>query len=85
MYSGVLIGYSMWAQIKDILPSFGIAIVMYACVFALTLLDLQPIWMLLVQLCAGAAVVIGLCEAFRLPEYLEIKDTALGFLRRNKK
>ena len=85
MYSGVLIGYSMWAQIKDILPSFGIAIVMYACVFALTLLDLQPIWMLLVQLCAGAAVAVGLCEAFRLPEYLEIKDTALGFLRRNKK
>lgn len=84
-YSGTLIGYSIKAQIMDILPSLVIAIVMAACVWPLSLLNLQPIWMLLVQLCAGAAVVIGLCEAFRLPEYLEIKDTALGFLRRNKK
>ena len=84
-YSGTLIGYPIKAQIRDILPSFGVAAAMAACVWPLSLLSLQPIWMLLVQLCAGAAVVIGLCEAFRLPEYLEIKDTALGFLRRNKK
>ncbi len=84
-YSGTLIGYPIRAQIKDILPSFGVAAAMAACVWPLSLLNLQPIWMLLVQLCTGAAVTIGLCEAFRLPEYLEIKDTALGFLRRNKK
>lgn len=84
-YSGTLIGYPIRAQIKDILPSFGVAAAMAACVWPLSLLSLQPIWMLLVQLCAGAAVAVGLCEAFRLPEYLEIKDTALGFLRRNKK
>ena len=84
-YSGTLIGYPIRAQIKDILPSFGVAAVMAACVWPLVLLNLRPIWMLLVQLCAGAAVAFGLCEAFRLPEYAEIKDTALGFLRRNKK
>ena len=84
-YSGTLIGYPIKAQIRDILPSFGVAAAMAACVWPLSLLNLQPIWMLLVQLCAGAAVAVGLCEAFRLPEYLEIKDTALGFLRRNKK
>ena len=84
-YSDTLIGYPIRAQLKDILPSFGVAAAMAACVWPLSLLHLQPIWMLLVQLCAGAAVAVGLCEAFRLPEYLEIKDTALGFLRRNKK
>ena len=84
-YSGTLIGYPIRAQIKDILPSFGVAAVMAACVWPLALLDLRPIWMLLVQLCTGAAVTIGLCEALRLSEYAEIKDTALGFLRRNKK
>ena len=84
-YSGTLIGYPIRAQIKDILPSFGVAAAMAACVWPLALLDLRPIWMLLVQLCTGAAVTIGLCEALRLPEYAEIKDTALGFLRRNKK
>lgn len=84
-YSGTLIGYPIKAQIRDILPSFGVAAAMAACVWPLVLLNLRPIWMLLVQLCAGAAVAFGLCEAFRLPEYLEMKDTALGFLRRNKK
>ena len=83
-YSGTLIGYPIKAQIKDILPSFGVAAAMAACVWPLSLLSLQPIWMLLVQLCAGAAVTIGLCEAFRLPEYLDIKDIALGFLRKNR-
>ena len=85
MYSGKLIGYSMWAQIRDILPSFSVAAVMCACVFALTLLDMPPVWMLLIQVCAGAVIVIGLSEAFRLPEYVEIKDTVFGILRRNKK
>ena len=84
-YSGNLIGYSMWAQIRDILPSFGVAAVMFACVFALALLDLRPVWMLLVQLFTGAAIVTGLCEAFRLPEYIEIRDTVLGVLRKSKK
>ena len=84
-YSGTLIGYPIRAQIKDVLPSFGVAAAMAACVWPLVLLNLRPIWMLLVQLCTGAAVTIGLCEALRLPEYAEIKDTALGFLRRNKK
>ncbi len=84
-YSGTLIGYPIKAQIRDILPSVGVAAAMAACVWPLVLLNLRPIWMLLVQLCAGAAVAFGLCEAFRLPEYLEMKDTALGFLRRNKK
>ena len=83
-YSGTLIGYPIRAQIKDILPSFGVAAVMAVCVFPLSLLDLRPIWTLPVQLCAGAAIVIGLCEAFRLPEYLEIKGIALGFLRKNR-
>ena len=83
-YSGKYLGYSMWSQIKDILPSLGIAVVMAACVWSLGLLNLHPVWTLLVQLCAGAAVAIGLCEAFRLPEYLEIKGIALGFLRKKR-
>ena len=84
-YSGTLIGYSTWTQIKDILPSFGVAAVMCICVFALTLLDLRPAWMLIVQLFTSAVIVTGLCEAFRLPEYIEIKDTVLGVLRKTKK
>ena len=81
-YSGRLIGYSMWMQVRDILPSFGIAAVMAVCVFALTLLKMSPIWMLLVQLSVGAVIVIILSEAVRLPEYIEIRNTVLKFFRR---
>ena len=84
-YSGKFVGYSTISQIKDIMPSLCIAIVMAFCLMALTLLEMSPIWMLLVQLCTGAVIVIGLCETFRLPEYIEIKDTVLGVLGRNKK
>ena len=77
MYSGKLIGYSMWAQIRDILPSFGVAAVMCVCVYFLTLLNLQPIWTLFVQFCVGTVIVIGLGEIFCLPEYIEIRDTIL--------
>lgn len=83
-YSGKFIGYSTRAQIKDILPSLCIASVMCACVFALTLLDLRPIWMLLVQLCAGAAIAIGLSEAFRLPEYKELKTIVINALKKDR-
>ena len=81
-YSGRLIGYSMWMQVRDILPSFCIAAVMAVCVFALTLLKISPIWMLLVQLSVGAVIVIILSEAVRLPEYIEIRNTVLNFFRR---
>ena len=84
-YSGKFVGYSTMSQIKDIMPSLCIAIVMAVCVMALTLLDMSPIWMLLAQLCTGSAIVIGLSETFRLPEYIEIKDTLLGVLRKSKK
>ena len=49
-----MIGYSSWAQLKDIAPSFGVACVMMAAVYALKLTGLSPLSLLIVQLAAGA-------------------------------
>lgn len=83
-YSGKIIGYGSWAQLKDIFPSFGVALVMTAALYALSLTDMPPFALLAVQLIAGAGIIIGLCELLRLEEYRELKNIVFGLLRRRK-
>lgn len=82
MYSGNMIGYSIPAQVMDILPSFALAAIMAISVYLLTFIELQPIVTLLIQLCLGAAIIISLSELFKLEEYIEIKGIILGFIKR---
>lgn len=82
MYSGNMIGYSIPAQVRDILPSFAIAAIMAIPVYLLTFIELQPILTLLIQLCLGAAIIISVSELFKLEEYIEIKGIILGFIKR---
>ena len=83
-YSGKMIGYGSLAQLRDIAPSFGVAFVMMAVLYALTLTGLPPVALLAVQLLAGAGIAIGLCELLRLDEYYELKNIVLGLIRRRK-
>ena len=83
-YSGVMIGYSSGAQIKDILPSFGVALAMMAALYALSLTGMPPLALLAVQLLAGAGITIGLCELLGLGEYRELKNIVLGLFRGRK-
>lgn len=84
MFSGRMIGYGSLAQLRDIAPSFGVAFVMMAVLYALTLTGLPPVALLAVQLLAGAGITIGLCELLRLEEYYELKNIVLGLIRRRK-
>ena len=74
-WSGRLIGYSFLEQIKDILPSFLLAVVMSSIVFAEGLLiQLPPLPLLIIQLITGALLTFGLCEVFHLKDYSYIKS-----------
>lgn len=84
-YSGKFLNYSILTQIKDILPSFGIAVVMATVTYALSLLPLSPFILLPMQVMAGAGITIALCEYFKRAEYLEIRSMALSVLRKIKK
>ena len=84
-YSGPFLNYSIIEQIKDILPSFGIAITMAAIVYVISFIPLPPVALLAIQLVSGAAITIGLCELFKLEEYKEIKTIALSMLSKIKK
>jgi teichuronic acid exporter len=74
-WSGRFIDYSFTAQIKDILPSLLLAIVMSSFVFAEGLLIPVPLLsLLIVQLITGALLTFGLCEVFHFKDYLFIKE-----------
>jgi O-antigen/teichoic acid export membrane protein len=74
-WSGRLIGYSTLEQIKDILPSFMLAVIMSSIVFVEgLLLPLSPFPLLIIQLITGAVLAFGLCEGFHFKDYLYIKS-----------
>lgn len=77
-YSGRFIGYSTLDQVKDILPSFGIAAIMAIITYLVSLLPLSPFILLPLQIIVGAVITIVLCEIIKPEEYKELKSIALS-------
>lgn len=87
-YSGPYLNYSIKEQVKDIMPSFVIALIMAIPVGAMQFINLNPFILLPLQIIIAATIVISICEIKKLPEYLEIKGIAMPIInkviRRNK-
>lgn len=80
-WSGEFIGYSTSQQIKDILPSFALAVAVALVVYlAGELIAVPPFYLLLMQLLLGGALTIALAEFLRLDNYQYIKLIALDKL-----
>ena len=77
-YSGKFLGYSTADQVKDILPSFGIAAIMAIITYLISLLPLSPFILLPLQIIVGAVITIVLCEIIKPEEYKELKSIALS-------
>ena len=84
-YSGPLLNYPILEQIKDILPSFGVAILMALPVYALSYIPISPFVILPVQIVLGGVLAILLCNLFKLPEYYETKEIALQYVKKLRK
>ena len=77
-WSGRMIGYSFKNQVKDILPSFGLAFIMAIIVFSLGLgLPFKPLWKFLIQVTAGASFILVFVEITRFKDYIFIKSLVL--------
>ena len=83
-YSGTFLGYSIKEQITDILPSFGIALMMALVVYAISFIDLSSILLLFIQLVVGTFITLFFCESFKLEEYKEIKGVVFSMLSKLK-
>lgn len=72
-YSGPFLNYGIKEQVKDILPSFGVAVAMAVPVYAMSFIPLNPFVLLPLQIVVGAVITLVICEATKLPEYMELK------------
>ena len=86
-YSGRMIGYSTWMQIKDIAPSYGIALVIALFVYFFKFLPITEWIILPLQILSGIIVFFTLCNITGVEEYMEIKGILsphLGKYKKNK-
>ena len=81
-YSGPFLNYSIKEQVKDILSSFGVAVAMAIPVYIMSFIPLNPFILLPLQIVSGAIITISICEATKLPEYLEIKDIVIPVINK---
>jgi O-antigen/teichoic acid export membrane protein len=84
-WSGKMLGYSFFQQVKDILPSLAVASVMSASVFGLNFIGINsPLLLLVIQIITGAILTILICELTNLNDYKFIKSTILDKLFKTK-
>lgn len=80
-YSSQLISYSTWAQIKDILPMFGVSLFVAICMWGLSFLSITNILLLPLQCIIGIILAIIIYKKIKLPEYFEIKQIVLSVIK----
>ena len=81
-YSGPFLNYCIKEQIKDILPSLGVAAAMAIPVFTMGFIPMEPFILFPLQVVAGVIITITICEVTQLPEYLEIKGMAMPIINK---
>lgn len=81
-YSGPFLNYSIKEQVKDIIPSLGVALTMAIPVFAMSFIPLNPFLLLPLQILVGAVITISICEVTKIPEYIEIKGIVTPLLNK---
>lgn len=81
-YSGKMIHYSSWMQIKDVAPFYGIGIVIFAAVYFMKYLSLNPFVVLPIQIITGTIVFFILCKLLHTEEYKEILSITKGLIKR---
>lgn len=84
-YSGKLLGYTSWMQIKDVAPSYAIAVIVVLSVFFLKYLPFSYWIILPVQIILGCIVAIYACKRFKLDEYTELKIMLESYVKKYRK
>jgi teichuronic acid exporter len=84
-WSGKFIGYSTFQQIKDILPSFFLAVFVAAVVFiAGCFLNIGDTVKLILQVLLGIALTVGISELIHLEDYQYLKEIVIEKFFKNR-
>lgn len=84
-YSGKFIGYSSWMQIKDVAPSYGVAILIAFPVFFMKYIPVSNWIILPVQIIVGIIVFFVICKTTQIEAYKEMTDVLFPYLKRLKR
>lgn len=86
-YSGKKINYSCWEQLKDIFPSFVLALFIGGTLNLIGITLILPNYqILIIQLCVGMGLFLVIAEIFKMKDYYYIKEIFLNkiFNQKNK-
>ena len=81
-YTGKSLGYSSLQQLKDIIPSFIVALAVALSVYFLKYLPFNSILVLGIQIVVGCAVFYIVCNLSKNEEYKEIVEIVKSYLRK---
>lgn len=81
-YSGKLLGYSSWMQMKDIAPSYGVATLVALSVFFLKYLPVSNWVILPMQIVVGGFVFFVLSNTLKMKEYKTLLGIANPYLKK---
>lgn len=84
-YSGKMIGYSSLDQLKDILPFYGIGLLVAVSVYFFRFLPLSNYIVLAIQILTGIIVFLGICFVFKVNEYQDVKQILLQYMSKIKR
>jgi O-antigen/teichoic acid export membrane protein len=84
-YSGKMLGYTSWMQLKDIAPSYGLALLIALSVYFLKFLTLSYWIILPLQIMVGVMVFFVVCKLTKMQEYNEVKGVAESILKKKHK
>lgn len=84
-YSGKLLGYSSWMQLKDVSMSYGIATIIALSVWFFKFLPISNWIILLIQILVGIIIFFVICRILKPVEYEDIKSLARTYTSKLKK
>lgn len=84
-YTGKLLGYSSWMQIRDVAPSYGIASIVALSVYFLKYLPFSNWAILPLQVILGFICFLTICRLTKNNEFLEIKNIATPAINKIRK
>lgn len=78
-YTGKMLNYSSWMQIKDVAPSYGLGLLIAFSVYFFKFLPISYFIILPIQILVGVGVFFLVCEKTQREEYKEIKNIVLKY------
>lgn len=81
-YSGKILGYTSWMQLKDVAPSYGIATLIALSVWFLKFIPISYWLVLPLQIVVGIGVFYAICKLTKMPEYEDAKHIAQPFVQK---